>query len=357
MADSVSDDPDSLPAPTRRRLRLRGLWAPVPLAVLAGLGIGALMMVVTGNDPVEAYTEMLKGAFVGPNLVYNIAWCVPLVGMTMAAALPLRGGMVNLGGDGQLVLGGLAATIVALDLPVPGAARLVLALVAALLAGGAYAALAAWGQVRWHVPMLISTLLLNYPAKGFASFMVRFPMRDPTNGNPESHMVESAARLPELFGGPLSSSLVLMIVAVALIVLFDRRTVPGYELRMRGLNARFAGYGGVDLDRQAIWTMFAGGAMAGLVGAGIVLGEQFRFTDGALVTPNYTWTGLMAALLANGEPVGATVAAIFFASLQIGGFGMERATSIPRELTSVLQSIIILLLAARAGLKRHLRLE
>ncbi len=328
----------------------------MPLAIAAGLIIGAVMMWVTGNDPVEVYTEILRGAFDGPNLVYTIAWAVPLAGMTMAVALPLRGGMVNLGGDGQLVLGGLVATMVALDLPLPGPARLVVAVVAAMLAGGLYAALAAWGQVRLRVPMLISTLLLNYPAKGFASYMVRFPMRDPINGNPESYMIAPDARLPQLIDGALSSSLILMTVAIALIVLFDRRMVGGFELRLRGLNPRFAGYGGVHLDQQAILTMFAGGAMAGLVGAGIVLGDQFRFTDGALVTPNYTWTGLMAALLANGEPVGAVIAALFFSALQIGGFGMERATSIPRELTSVLQAIIILLLATRAGLKRHLRL-
>jgi simple sugar transport system permease protein len=341
---------------TRRRIRISLFWSPVPLSILAGLIIGAVMMAVTGNDPAEVYTEVLRGAFEGPNLLYTVAWAVPLVGMTMAVALPLRGGMVNLGGDGQLVMGGLIAAIVALDLPAPGPVRLVAALVAAMLAGGFYAAIAAWGQVRWHVPMLISTLLLNYPAKGFASYMVRFPMRDPTNGNPETHMILPGARLPQLVEGSLSSSLILMIVAVAAIIVFDRRTVAGFELRLRGLNARFAGYGGVNLDRQAILTMFAGGAMAGLVGAGIVLGDQFRFTDGALVSPNYTWTGLMAALLANGEPVGAALAALFFAALQIGGFGMERATSIPRELTAVLQAIIILLLATRAGLKRHLRL-
>ena len=350
------EGPDGAAVSSRWRRALRRLLSPVPLSVVAGLVIGAAMMAATGNDPVEVYTEILRGAFQGPNLVYTVAWSVPLVGMTMAAAVPLRGGMVNLGGDGQLVLGGLVATIVALYLPLPGPARLVLAVLAAIATGGAYGALAAWGQVRWRVPMLISSLLLNYPAEGFASYMVRFPLRDPTDANPETHMIAPAARLPALYSDQLSASLVLMIVAVALIILFDRRTVPGYELRMRGLNARFAGYGGVDLDRQAIWTMFAGGAMAGLVGAGIVLGDQFRFTDGALVTPNYTWTGLMAALLANGEPVGALIAAVFFAALQIGGFGMERATSIPRELTSVLQAIIILLLAARAGLKRHLRL-
>jgi simple sugar transport system permease protein len=330
--------------------------SPVPVAILAGLALGAVMMLATGHDPVEDYTEIFRGALVGPNLVYTIGWSVPLVGMTMAVALPLRGGLVNLGGDGQLVLGALVAVVVALYLPGPGILKLVAALAAGIAAGGLYAMLAAWGQVRLRVPMLISSLLLNYPAKNFASYLVNFPMRDPTNGMPESHMIEAGARLPMLPGTPLSSSLILMLVAVIAIVVFDRRTIGGYELRMRGLNPRFAGYGGVDLDRQALWVMFSGGAMAGLVGAGIVLGDQFRYTDGALVSPNYTWTGLMAALLANGEPAAAALAAIFFAALQIGGFGMERATSIPRELTSVLQAIIILLLASRGGLTRRLRI-
>jgi len=330
--------------------------SPVPLSIVVGLVLGAITMAVTGNDPVEVYTEIVRGALVGPNLIYTIGWSAPLVGMTMAVALPLRGGLVNLGGDGQLVLGGLVSVIVALNMPGPGIVKLIAALIAGIMAGGLYAMLAAWGEVRWRVPMLISTLLLNYPAKNFASYLVNFPMRDPANGMPESHMVEVGARLPGIPGTPLSSSVLLMVIAVVAIILFDRRTVAGYELRMRGLNARFAGYGGVNLDRQALLIMFSGGAMAGLVGASIVLGEQFRFTDYALVSPNYTWTGLMAALLANGEPLSAAIAAVFFAALQIGGFGMERATSIPRELTSVLQAIIILLLASRAGLRRRLRL-
>ncbi len=340
----------------------RSTWrlarSPVPVSILLGFVLGAVMMLVTGNDPIEDYTEIFNGAFVGANLLNTIVWSVPLVGMTMAVALPLRGGMVNLGGDGQLVIGGMTAVVVALYLPAPGPVRLAAAMLAGPAAGGLYALLAAWGQVRWHVPMLISTLLLNYPAKGFTSYLVNFPLRDPINGMPESYMVAPDARLPPIPIGTaaLPFSLVVMAAVVAAIIIFDRRTVPGYELRMRGLNARFTGYGGVDLDRQALRTMFAAGAMAGLVGAGIVLGEQYRFTDYALVSPNYTWTGLMAALLAGGEPVGAVVAAVFFAALQIGGFGMERATSIPRELTSVLQAIIILLLAARSGFLRRPRL-
>ena len=107
------------------------------------------------------------------------------------------------------------------------------------------------------------------------------------------------------------------------------------------------------LERQALGAMFASGAIAGLVGAIIVLGSQFRFIDGALLTPAYTWSGLMAALLANGEPVGAIFAGLFFAALQTGGFAMQRETSVPRVLTLVLQAIVILFLAVRHGLGRR----
>ena len=230
------------------------------------------------------------------------------------------------------------------------APRLGLAL--AGLGGGLYAALAAWGEVRHGVPMLISSLLLSYPAIGVTSYLARFPLRDVSTGLPQTLMIPPDARLYVLSGALNVGSL--LIAAIALAVVFvDRRTSAGYELRMRGKNPRFAGYGGVRLGRQAVRTMFASGAIAGLVGAIIVLGSQFRFIDGALVTPAYTWSGLMAALLVNGEPVGAIVAALFFAALQTGGFAMQRETSVPRVLTLVLQAIVILFLAMRRGLGRR----
>jgi general nucleoside transport system permease protein len=155
--------------------------------------------------------------------------------------------------------------------------------------------------------------------------------------------------------GPLTvGCLIVAGIAVAAVVV-DRRTVAGYELRMRGHNPRFAGYGGVRLARQAVLTMFLSGAIAGLVGAIVVLGSQFRFIDGALVTPAYTWSGLMAALLAGGEPLGAVAAGLFFAALQTGGFAMEREIAVPRVLTLVVQAIVILFLAMRQGVGRRVR--
>jgi simple sugar transport system permease protein len=269
--------------------------------------------------------------------------------MTLVAALPLRGGVINLGGDGQMVIGGLVAALVPLYLPGPGALLTIVALAAAAIAAGLYAALAAWGEARHGIPILISSLLLSYLAVGVASYIVGFPLRDTTTGLAQTVMIPESARLP-VISGALNAGFILIAAIAAIVVFVDRRTVFGYELRMRGANVRFASYGGVKLARQSVIVMFASGAIAGIVGAIIVLGSQFRFTDGALLTPAYTWSGLMAALLAGGEPVGSVAAGLFFAALQTGGFAMQRETSVPRVLTLVLQSIIILFLAVRHGI-------
>jgi simple sugar transport system permease protein len=338
--------------------RASALWrwrAPSSaIAIVFAALVGAALVFASGADPLDAYAQILIGALAFDNLPNMLNWATPLVGMTLVAAIPLRGGMINLGGDGQLIIGALAAAVIPLYLPGPGPMVAAAALIGAALAGGLYAALAAWGETRHGIPMLISSLLLSYPAVGIASYVVRFPLRDTTTGLPQTAMIPEAARLAPI-SGVLNVGL-LIIAAIAILVVFvDRRTVAGYELRMRGINLRFAGYGGVRLERQALRVMFASGAIAGLVGAIIVLGSQFRFIDDALLTPSYTWSGLMAALLANGEPMGAILAGLFFAALQTGGFAMQRETSVPRVLTIVLQSIVILFLALRHGVEKRAR--
>ena len=329
-------------------------WRPpsAAIAIVFAALVGGALVFASGANPADAYAQIFIGAFAVDNWPNTLNWAAPLVGMTLVAAIPLRGGMVNLGGDGQLVVGALVAAIIAIYLPGPGPLVATAALVGAAVAAGLYAALAAWGETRHGVPMLISSLLLSYPAVGIASYVVRFPLRDTTTGLPQTAMIPEGARLMPISG--VLNAGILIIAAIAVLVLFvDRRTVAGYELRMRGTNLRFAGYGGVRLDRQAMRVMVVSGAIAGLVGAIIVLGSQFRFIDDVLLTPSYTWSGLMAALLANGEPAGAILAGLFFAALQTGGFAMQRETSVPRVLTMVLQSIVILFLAVRHGVEKR----
>jgi simple sugar transport system permease protein len=118
---------------------------------------------------------------------------------------------------------------------------------------------------------------------------------------------------------------------------------------MLGMNAQFTRYGGVNMNRMGYGVMFTSGAIAGLVGSIEVLGVTYRFIDEALVSPQYAWVGLMSALLVNSSPLGVLLAGLFFSAVQTGGFGMERATEVPRELARVLQALIILLIAAQSS--------
>jgi len=327
---------------------------PIVTAVLVGFAVCGVIAALVGLSPWVMFTELIKGAVEGPQLFETVARAVPLVGMTLAAGIPLRAGIVNLGADGQLVLGACAAAIVALYLPAPDAVRLVAALAVGAIIGGGYAALAAAGEIVAKVPLLLSTWLLTYPAKGLCGYLVRSPLRDPVTAWPSSKRIAVGARLGHLIPGtPVNQGLLLIAVAAVLIVFIDRRTSVGYELRMRGLNERFARYGGVALSRQTAWLMFASGALAGLVGAIMVVGSQYRFTDGALTAPQYSWSGTLAALLAGGEPIAGIVAAVLFAALQTGGFAMERSVEIPRVLTMVLESVIILFLSMRGAIWRR----
>ncbi len=324
---------------------------PVLGAILVGFGVCGLIALWVGLSPGLMFRQLIQGAIEGPQLFETVARAVPLVGMTLAAAIPLRAGIVNLGADGQLALGGCAAAIVALYLPAPDGVRLIMALTAGVTAGAAYAAVAAAGEIYAGVPLLLSTWLLTYPAKGVCGYLVRTSLRDPTTAWPSTARIAVGSRLGNLIPGtPVNQGLLLVAVIVAAVVFVDRRTSIGFEMRLRGLNERFARYGGVELQRQTFGVMLASGAIAGLVGAVMVLGSQFRYTDGALTAPQYSWSGTLAALLAGGEPVGAVIAGVAFAALQTGGFAMERSIEIPRVLTMVLQSVVILFLAMRGAI-------
>jgi ABC-type uncharacterized transport system permease subunit len=339
----------SVAADLRLHLTRRvGPLLPVVGAVAVGFAVCGLIALWVGLSPGLMFEALIEGAVEGPQLGETVARAVPLVGMTLAAAIPLRAGIVNLGADGQLALGGCAAAIVALYLPAPDGMRLVLA---GMAVGAAYAALAAAGEIFAGVPLLLSTWLLTYPAKGLCGYLVRSPLRDPSTAWPSTQRIAAGARLGHLVPGtPINQGLLLIAVVAIAIIIVDRRTSAGFELRLRGLNERFARYGGVALNRQTLGVMIASGAIAGLVGAIMVLGSQFRYTDGALTAPQYSWSGTLAALLAGGEPVGSLIAAVLFAALQTGGFAMERSVEIPRVLTMVLQSVVILFLAMRGAI-------
>lgn len=333
--------------------------SPITIAAGGGLLAGGLIIAAAGHNPLQAYLELLRGAFAGTNFASTLTRSIPLVGMALCIAVSLRAGLLNLGGEGQLVMGGLASALTALHLPGPNGLAIVVALLAGVAAGAMWALLPALLANHLAVPVLISSLLLNFPARSFASYLVTHPLRDVNSGLNQTKMISSDRRLPQFpIGNGVSVGLVIMAVVAIAVILVSTRTAAGYEQRLTGLSARFVRYGGVSDRRLTMHVLATSGALAGLVGALIVTGNQFRFIDNALISPQYTWTGLLAALLVNGSPLASVIAAFSFGALQIGGFGMERVTQIPRELTLVIQAVIIVTLTAQHGLtRRHRRLS
>jgi ABC-type uncharacterized transport system permease subunit len=325
--------------------RTRGLLrSPILLSIVGALLVGAVMLLAAGGNPLEAYAAMVTGAFGSTQWRNTLIVAVPVVGMALAVAVPLRAGVVNLGGEGQIVLGGITAAVVAATIDLPMPLSLLAALAAGALAGGLLGTVPAVLENRMGVPLLVSSLLISYPVVALASYVVRFPLRDPGTGLPQSRVFDEAFRMPVFAGVGLSA--LILVAVIVLVAQVDARTPFGYEVRLTGHNRRFTEYAGVDVPRMVTRLMFIGGGIAGLIGAMVVTSVPYRYIDGALVVPGYTWTGLLAALLARSNPLGAVAAGIFFAALQVGGFGMERETEVPRELSSILQATVIVILAA-----------
>ena len=322
-----------------------------PILIALGLAIlvGAVMMLVSGSNPITGYAEIIAGSLGAQGWSTTVALAIIVVGCALAVALPLRAGLVNLGGEGQIVGGGITAVLVSTVLPdLPAGIALAVALVAASLVGALIGFLPALMENMIGVPLLISSLLLSYPVVAFASYLVRFPLLDKGTGLPQTEILPSAYQMPEL--GKVSGALLVMCLVVAVAIVIDRAMPAGYEIRLTGLNRNFTAYSGVRVDDIALRVMSGGGAIAGLVGALIVTNFPYRYVDGSLVTPGYVWTGLLAAMLARANPIGAVIAGVFFAALQVGGSALERETFVPRELSSILQATVIIILAGALAL-------
>jgi ABC-type uncharacterized transport system permease subunit len=343
--------PDPKTGAARRLFRVAARHpAVIPIgAVVLALLIGAAIIAAAGLDPVTAYAAVLQGALEQDSLDYTFSVWGFICGMALAAAIPLRMGEFNLGGNGQLVLGGLAATVVAGALPGPLAVPLAL-LAAAALAGG-FGALSAPLATRFHIPIIISTLLLAPVAVAVVSFLIRYPLAEKGSGVAQTPRLPENARMWAI--GGLSYSNVGLLVIIAMMAVFwivDSRTAVGFELRVVGANRRFGAYGGIVVGRLALGAMAAAGAAAGIVGAVIVLSAPYRLIDSALLSPGYTFAGFAAALLAGGRPLLIPVTSVLFAVLQVGGDAMERSANVPRQLSDLLQGVVIVVLALRTVL-------
>ncbi len=321
------------------------------VAVLISLFIGAVVIIICGENVFTAYGAMIRGAF-GNSFYINdtLKRATPIIMGGLAVCIAWRSGYEAMGGEGQMIFGALASALVAYYTPAPGIVRILLAMAAAVTVAALFSVLTGWLYEKFDVTFIISTLMLNYVANYIASFMTNYVVKDPEGldiNAVQTGKIAAEARLPAIVKGSVHWGFILALIAVILVYFLFKKTTFGYKSRMGGLNPRFALYGGINPRAMLYIVLLLSGAMAGLGGAFEVLGSKGRYIDQMIFTTGYAWSGMVAALLANFNPVGTAVASILLAGLSTGGSAMQRSTIIPVEVCNMIEGIITLLMSVR----------
>lgn len=325
----------------------------VALTLAMALALSALVMALSGKDALGAYGILLSAAF-GDSLAIadTLLAATPLIFTGLATAVAFRAGVFNVGVEGSLYLGGFAAAWVGFTLTfLPGPLILVSALLAAALVGGAWALIPGYLKAQWRVDEIVTTIMLNYVAIHFTSYLVNYPFAVPGLANAMSPVVAPRAQLPRLLPpSQLNFSFLLALLAVVATSFLFSRTTLGYELRTYGANPLFARWSGMQSSSIVIKVMVLSGALGGLAGAGQVLGVNYRFV--ANFSPGYGFDGIAVALLGRNSAWGSLLGALLFGALRSGGSTLELMMDIPLELIRILEAAIIFFVTAEFALQR-----
>jgi simple sugar transport system permease protein len=322
------------------------------IALAGGAAAAVLALIVTGvvSDAVgRAMDAFWRGSLGTTSALFSatLVRAIPLTILGVGVAIAFRAGMFNIGGEGQLLLGAIAATVVALGSAESlGRASIPVALIAAGVAGGAWAGIAALLRVRYGVLEVISTIMLNFVAANLVSYLVRGPLQEPTRIYPQTASVASAARLPRLADDTrLHAGIVIAVLVGVGAWWILTRTAVGFRNRVAGASPAAAEITGrVSVARATSGALVASGALAGLAGGIEVLGVTYALYEN--ISPGFGFSAIAVAILAGLNPLAVFGTALLFAVFQTGALGMQRDAGVPSVFASALEATAILLFVA-----------
>lgn len=330
------------------------LLSPV-LSVLLSLLVGTVVILACGFHPLEAYGALLKGAFGNLNyFLKTLEKSTPLIFCGLAAAVAMKSGMFNIGAEGQLFIGALGYTLAGLYFDfLPQPLLLVVCCASSILFGAAWAFVPAFMKLRLGANEVVTSIMLNYIAKLFNSFLVSGPMM--AEGDvAQSNLISPAARMNEVVpGGKITWAFVLAIAMGVLVWILFNRTAAGYSITAAGANARAAEAGGIRPDRVRMGAMLLSGGLAGLAGGMLVASSFGRLVE--VVSAGYGFEGISIAVLGQFSSIGIFLASTLFGALRTGSLYMEMFLGIPTEIVSVLQGVMIVVIASPLIFKMIIR--
>lgn len=337
------------------RLRLRSLTSTA-LVVVVVAAVAMALIVFAGADPLVGLRGLVEGVSSSPYRVGELlvgAVPVAIVALTLVPAL--RAGVFSVGAEGQVVIGAIAATAATFGVrgllgdAAPAPVYWLTGAVAGAAGGALFALLPAWLAARWHVNVILSTLLLNYVAAGVLGWSLRTWLASPENtATPQSDELPAAAALPDLIPGTRAHVGVLLVVVAVVVFEVWRRGAHAARVRIFAERPALARRLGATRTRTIVSTMLVSGVGAGVVGWMQVAGVNDRLLGS--VSGGVGFSGLAVALLGGLLPVGIAVAAVFFSALAVGAVGMQSATgTVPSSIADVIKGVLLLGVAVVAA--------
>lgn len=319
------------------------------LAIALTFLVSAILIIAYGSNPLEAYAAMFDGAVGSVAAIANTGVrTAPLLLGGLAVALGFKAGLLNVGIEGQIYLGGAAAAAVGIThLPVPAWLHLTLALVAGFIAGAIWALIPAYLKAYRGISEIVTTLMLNYVGIQFASLLVHEPSPLAKTGTfyPQSPLIQSSARLPILIKGTsLHAGLVMGLILAVIIYLALRYTPFGFRTRMIGQNPEAARYAGIKVRRQIILVLLLSAGLGGLAGTSEVLGLKLALYD--YFSGGLGYDAIAVALMANSNPIAVVLTAFFFGALRAGAGKMQVVVGIETPISQVMQALAVLFVIA-----------
>jgi len=326
------------------------------LAVFTAILVGGVIIAVVGGNPFAAYIGLAEGAFGSAKaLSETTVWATPYIFAGLAVAVAFKGGLFNIGAEGQLALGAVVAALIGYALPgwlhisLPIYIHLPLTIILGVLAGAIWAAIPGALKAFTGGHEVINTIMMNYIALNITSYLLNGPMKDPDPLNLTARTPEIAvsARIPPIFPDlRFHWGFILALIVAVIIWWLLWKTTLGFEIRTVGANPDAAKYAGINVKRTIITTMALSGALAGLAGVIEVTALNYRHELGFSI--GYGFDSIAIALLGKTNPFGVVLAAILFGAMRNGGTRMQFMTQIPVDIISVIQGLILLFVAADA---------
>ncbi len=333
------------------------------LATLAALGVGAVMLLVLKVNPVEAYAALWDGAFGSTNaLAETLVKATPLLLVGIGICISFRGDVINIGGEGQMIVGAVLATWVGLTFTgLPGWLTITLSMLAGFLGGAVWGGIPGVLKAYFSVNEILSTVMMNAIAVQLMNFLLRGPMIDPAQAElasqiPQTARLEEIFRLPRLVPTRLHLGALIAVVLAILVYILLWRTTLGYRIRAVGQNPHASRYAGIKVQRYMVLALLLSGAFAGLAGATQVFGVNYRMiTDGSSsgFTGSAGFNGIVAALFGGLHPILTIPASILFGALLVGANKMQRVVQVPSALITALNGLVVVFVVSSEIIRKR----